>query len=304
MSTTNDFDRRAGAWLADGPTELNDRVLDAALREVHLTQQRRALRAPWRFPGMSNLSSTARVLLAAAVLLLALGGGTYLIAGGGPVASPTPPGGASTAAPSTPAATGLTTQAPTVTSTAGWITYTSAIHDFSLEFPADWSFRAAATRTWQVGDALRDEPWSYADSFVSPDEEQIALLAWEMPAGGGIDLDSIDGLRTFARTFCAAVDAAPGGCDAFAEAAMPMCLNAGGDTCRAALLVPTSDAQYAFFMDWTSVMFTDIPDRVTVVVVAREDSIPAAARYGGAVALLKLVLTTMDVWTPGLEPTS
>ncbi|MEA2673857.1 MAG: hypothetical protein QOI92_1049 [Chloroflexota bacterium] len=32
MTTNSDFDRHASAWLADGPTELSDRVLDAALR--------------------------------------------------------------------------------------------------------------------------------------------------------------------------------------------------------------------------------------------------------------------------------
>ncbi len=41
---------------------------------------------------------------------------------------------------------------------------------------------------------------------------------------------------------------------------------------------------------------------VQVVVVAREDGFPSAARYGGSVELLKSILTTMDVWTPGLEP--
>ena len=37
---------------------------------------------------------------------------------------------------------------------------------------------------------------------------------------------------------------------------------------------------------------------VTVVSLGRPDGFPAAARYGGAVQLLKSILTTMDVWTP------
>ena len=80
-----------------------------------------------------------------------------------------------------------------------------------------------------------------------------------------------------------------------------MCLNAGGASCRGAILVPTAEAQYAFVMDWTSAMFTNLPDLIRVVVVAREDSFPSAGRYGGSVELLKAMLTTMDVWGPGLE---
>jgi hypothetical protein len=47
-SSSIDFDRLASAWLADGPAELKDRVLEGALQEVHRTQQRRRPPAPWR----------------------------------------------------------------------------------------------------------------------------------------------------------------------------------------------------------------------------------------------------------------
>jgi hypothetical protein len=52
MSTNRNFDRIAEAWLAEGPSELADRVLDAALDEVHLTSQRRRMAVPWRTPQM------------------------------------------------------------------------------------------------------------------------------------------------------------------------------------------------------------------------------------------------------------
>jgi heat shock protein HslJ len=56
MTDARDFDRLAAAYLADGPTQLADRVLDAALDEVHLTSQRRVTRGvPWRFPIMNGL---------------------------------------------------------------------------------------------------------------------------------------------------------------------------------------------------------------------------------------------------------
>ena len=42
MTTDRDFDRIAMAWLADGPDELSDRVLDTVVDQIHLTRQRRA----------------------------------------------------------------------------------------------------------------------------------------------------------------------------------------------------------------------------------------------------------------------
>jgi hypothetical protein len=93
MTTNSAFDRRAAAWLADGPTELNDRVLDAALREVHLTAQRRRWSAPWRTSLMPlRLGATA---LAATLLLAALIGFNLVGSGGsptGPTTAPTPAG--------------------------------------------------------------------------------------------------------------------------------------------------------------------------------------------------------------------
>jgi len=49
MTTDRDFGRIAEAWLVEGPTQLADRVLAAALDEVHLTHQRRRPPVPWRF---------------------------------------------------------------------------------------------------------------------------------------------------------------------------------------------------------------------------------------------------------------
>ncbi len=43
MTTDRDFDRIATAWLADGPEELSDRVLDAVVDQIHTTRQRHAL---------------------------------------------------------------------------------------------------------------------------------------------------------------------------------------------------------------------------------------------------------------------
>jgi hypothetical protein len=294
MSTQTDFDRHAAAWLTDGPTELADRVLDAALREVHVTRQRPDLRLPWRFPKMSNLSSIGRAVLVGAVLLVAIAGGAYLVGGSSNTVDSSDP-------PSTPAATAArSTDVPSATGSLGipaWTRYESSTYPtLTMSYPADWSVNAPATRAWKPGDKLYVDTWPYADSFVSAGESAVGLFAWEMPAGEGIDLDSVVALTAWARSFCRDVEAFA--CGEFTDRAVPMCLNAGGASCRAALLVPTDRAQYAFFMDWPSVMFTDAPDMVNVIVVAREDTFPSAVRYGGSVELLKSILAKMDVQTP------
>src|SRR5580765_8314533 len=90
MTTDHDFDRIAMAWLAEGPDELSDRVLDSVTDQIHVTRQRRALRVPRRFPTMTI---PARVAAAAVIGALAVGG-AFLVFGtgqptvGGPSPSP------------------------------------------------------------------------------------------------------------------------------------------------------------------------------------------------------------------------
>ena len=74
MTTDRDFDRIAMAWLADGPEELSDRVLDAVVDEIHVTRQRHGLRLPWRF---STMTTPARVAAAAVIGVLAVGGAFF-----------------------------------------------------------------------------------------------------------------------------------------------------------------------------------------------------------------------------------
>lgn len=92
MSTNRDFDRIAAAWVAEGPAELADRVLDAALDEVHLTHQRHRLSVPWRTP---TLTTPQR--LAAAIAIVAIVGATGLnlfrggdVGGSMPASTPSP----------------------------------------------------------------------------------------------------------------------------------------------------------------------------------------------------------------------
>jgi hypothetical protein len=198
--------------------------------------------------------------------------------------------------PPSPAATGAPSPSPAPSDAAPGIEaftpYTSAQYGTTFGYPDDWTLHAAATRGWQASDSFGADDVSFADVFVSP-EEDIALFVWEMPAGEGADVESVEGLTAWARTFCKDVDAPA--CAGFTQRAVPMCLNAGGDPCRGALLVPTAGQQWAFFVNWGTATLTSNPDRVTVVAIARDDSFPSAARYGGSVELLKSILTTMGV---------
>ncbi len=87
MNTNADFDRIAQSWLQDGPTEMPDRSLQAALDEVHVTSQRRFGAARRTF----NMNGNAFRLAAAAVvgLLIIVAGGIYLGSNGGVGGPPT-----------------------------------------------------------------------------------------------------------------------------------------------------------------------------------------------------------------------
>ena len=76
MNGNTDFDRIAQSWLQDGPTEMPDRSIQAALDEVHVTSQQRFGAARRTF----NMNGNAfRLAAAAAVaLFIIVAGGIYL----------------------------------------------------------------------------------------------------------------------------------------------------------------------------------------------------------------------------------
>lgn len=282
MSGHIDAERILDAFLAPEPERLADRVIDAALADIARTPQRRALRVPWRYPNVSNLSSFARAVIAGAVLLGAAIGGSLLITGNAPAPGPT----------QTP------DSSPLPSGISGWTTYTSSVYGVTLGYPADWSVRAPATRAWQAADSFPAEDLSYADTFVSPakGDSQIGLLAWRMPAGVGAHLDSTEAIEAWAEGFCRDIGAPL--CETFTQAAVPMIQTEAGQY-QSAILVPTARHQYAFLAECNSCLITSAADWVTVVVIAREDGFAPAARYGGSVELLKAVLSTMHVFLRG-----
>lgn len=155
MTTDRDFDRIATAWLADGPDELSDRVIDAVAGQIHVTRQRRAWRSPWRLPIMST---PVRVAGAAVVGVLVLGGVLVVLdrpsssgVGGGPPASATVAPSSSTPASVAPAMSAFPVPALTQT-------FTSDRHGYSVRLPAD-STATRATAPWTTGiDTLYDDP--------------------------------------------------------------------------------------------------------------------------------------------------
>ena len=75
--TTNDFDRTARLWLEDGPTQMSDRALTAALDEIHVTPQRRAWWPARRLPKMNTpiqFAAGAASLAIVVVVALAVDG--------------------------------------------------------------------------------------------------------------------------------------------------------------------------------------------------------------------------------------
>ena len=68
MTHSPDFDRVTTAWLADGPVQLSDRVLEVVFEEVHRTRQQRSLRTPWRFNLMPAYLRLAAGIAIAAVI--------------------------------------------------------------------------------------------------------------------------------------------------------------------------------------------------------------------------------------------
>lgn len=286
MNTNTGLDRRASTWLADGPTELADRVLDAALREVHLTKQRRASRVPWRFTLMPALTRATTVAVVALVAAVGAGGVLYLNSTG-----PGGPGG-------TPLPTSAVTLAPTPAPTLhpgipSWTTYTSAVYGFTMSYPSDWAVENTASERCPQGRGLEDGA-SCADAFISPEipgeDEQIGLWVWQMAAPAGTDLSSAAGLAAAFTALCENNGAAS--CE---PPFPPKQLCVDGQDCRPAITAFIGDVgseiPHAFVAG-------PQPGMVTVLMIGREDSFPAAAKYGGTVALLTAIALRVGVVSP------
>ena len=71
--TTPDIELLLDRWLGEGTDVLPDRSVDAVLRTIEHTSQRRAFRASWRFPTMNGSSRFAMLAGAAVIVAFACG---------------------------------------------------------------------------------------------------------------------------------------------------------------------------------------------------------------------------------------
>lgn len=145
MSNKREFEPIARAFMAGGPTQLADRVLESSLAEVHLTRQRRVLvRAPWRTPVMNIYAKLA----AAAVVVVAVGALGVWFLSPGSASAPVGAQPASSVSPSaspTPSPTPDPSDVPSSRPTAPLLsqTFTSTRHGISLAVPDGWTTRPA-----------------------------------------------------------------------------------------------------------------------------------------------------------------
>lgn len=193
LRPTSDFDRIASAWLADGPIELSDRVLDAALREAHLTHQRRRLAGPWRTRLMNRFSSASgRIATALIVAAIAIGGSIYALSRSGGTGGP---GGSST--PNVSSSPGATTalvetspaprptfirSAPPESIPPLTARFTSPRNGYAVVVPASWT-AIPASQAWLPG---TPNGWGSAvnDELIDP-ARQVRFMGTSQPLASG-----------------------------------------------------------------------------------------------------------------------
>jgi hypothetical protein len=226
MSDKREFQPIARAFMAGGPTQLADRVLESSLAEVHHTRQRRVLlRGPWRTPVMNVYTKLA----AAAVVVVAVGAlGVWFLS---PGSSSAPVGGAP-AESASPSASSEPSPTPSPRPTASPVptppplseTFTSTRYGISLAIPDGWTTQPG-TEAWDgaafpnygdpsvdlIHDPVRQgELWLMVTSLQAADP---GIWPQDQFAGSGcsitdrVTVDGISGLigSDFTSTDCSVV---------------------------------------------------------------------------------------------------
>lgn len=183
MTAERDIERAVRAWVAEGPEQLPDDYLDAALDEISMTPQRHA---GWRAPTSSPMNNVIMMLTAsAAVVLVAISGfllSAYFGAGGPGIAPPTS---------ATPAATPIQLQAQDTLAPLNAGTY--AIGDpfplrVTVTTPDAWTMWSLTPDVTGVDKASRRAGfglWIAANVFVDPCQLHLGEL--DPPVGPSVD---------------------------------------------------------------------------------------------------------------------
>jgi hypothetical protein len=188
VSTERDITGTVQSWLKEDAHEDADRVMFAVLQELDRLPQRRA---PWSVRRLLAWPSSPRLVVAAAAVIVVVALGFAFIRPniGVPVPSVSP-----SAAPSlelAPSATPL----PALSQT-----FTSAIHGYSISYPAGWTVRPA-TEPRPAGfvhlDAGTDN--AVTDHFDTTATDVLAVTSQLIPDGNTYE-DWLIGFRAFVGT--------------------------------------------------------------------------------------------------------
>jgi hypothetical protein len=281
MKRQSSFDRIITDWLAQGPAQLSDHVLTSALTEVHLTRQRRARLAPWRFRTMPRPMKLAAVAIGIVIVVGALA--VFLLPKrgdgvAGPAASATPAPSPTLAGSASPAGS---------FDTSAWPMFTSAQYNFTVRHPSGWT-ETPATRPWTFAtDAKAPTPVSPGmDHFVRADS-QLRVSVWSVPLEPGAPVQSWDDVDAWIAAYCEKTGNTP--CTGIKDRAVPLC-NEHRD-CHPGRLVAFQDDVQAFFAGGNY-------GGMVVVAVWRPEGHRTVAEYGGSTPLLEAFLSTMGVWRP------
>jgi len=279
------FERAVHDWLEDGSDRTPPAAIDAVLLAVKTTPQERDLRIPRRYTVMPTyLRLVAGIAI---VAVLGLGAVLYVNRGTGPRVGgePTPsPTLAPTAAPS-PTAAAAATLGPL--DTTAWTTFTSSEYGFSVGHPPDWTV-IPATRGWSF--ATDAEIWlsPAEDAFLAPDRS-VRAAAWAVPLTDPQMNQSWPELEAWVIDYCQKTKNTD--CATIHDRAVPLCVEKRD--CHPALLVPFADDVQAFGYGGV------LPEgKMVVVTIARGETDPNVAPYGGATRLLEAFLSTMGIWPP------
>jgi hypothetical protein len=279
------FERAVHDWLEDGSDRTPPAAIDAVLLAVKTTPQERDLRIPRRYTVMPTYLRLAAGIAIVAVLglgaLLYVNRGTGPRVGGEPTPSPTL---APAAAPS-PTAAAAATLGPL--DTTAWTTFTSSEYGFSVGHPPNWTV-VPATRGWSF--ATDAEIWlsSAEDAFLAPDRS-VRAAAWAVPLTDPQMNQSWPELEAWVIDYCQQTKNTD--CATIHDRAVPLCVEKRD--CHPALLVPFADDVQAF--GYGGVLPAG---KMVVVTIARGETDPNVAPYGGATRLLEAFLSTMDIWPP------
>lgn len=244
---------------------------------------------------MPRLSRATGIAAVALVAVVSAGGLIYLMsrtpsgAGGGPTAP------ATTQAPSTRPSLASSPEpsyvAPGIT---GWTTYASKVYGFNIAYPSDWSVNAPATEAWKPGEAVTADAWPWADVFANPeavDSDSIGMWVWQVPAPAGTNLRTWQGMQDAIAKLCREPTFGP--C-AFDGPPAQMCI--GVSECLPILIASMRTGGEV--APWGFIGYRDA-GLIIVFEMGRPDNFPAAARYGGTMALLRSILTEPPI---GVRP--